>query len=96
MPEGIVTRLINPVDGCPARAGQLGSIFEMFRVGNVPECETSEAPPDIFNDTRGIDDLFGGGEEETEAGADEETADGEIPAADDEAADDDEPEDDLF
>ena len=63
MPEGIVTVLIDRNDGCPARAGQPDTIFEVFRDGHVPECQTSRASPDIFNDTTGIDDLFGGANE---------------------------------
>ena len=93
MPEGIVTRLINPVDGCPARAGQSGSIFEVFRVGNVPECETSEAPPDIFNDTSGIDDLFGG---EDPVGDDEETPEDDGVTGDETTGEEEENDDDLF
>ena len=57
MPEGIVSRRINAVDGCPARAGQANTIFEVFRDGHVPTCQTAPDAPDIFNDTMGIDDL---------------------------------------
>jgi len=57
MPEGIVSRRINTVDGCPARAGQANTIFEVFRDGHVPTCQTAPDAPDIFNDTMGIDDL---------------------------------------
>ena len=30
--------------------------FEVFRQEHVPECETVEELPDIFNDTTGVDD----------------------------------------
>jgi hypothetical protein len=36
--------------------------FEVFRQDNVPECETVEELPDIFNDTTGIDDGTGEGD----------------------------------
>jgi penicillin-binding protein 1A len=65
MPEGIVSVRISKASGCPARAGQSDVTFEVFREGHVPECETVEELPDIFNDTTGIDDqLEGEGEEE--------------------------------
>ena len=54
-PEGIVSRRIDRQTGCPARAGQLNSIFEIFREGHVPECQDIEMLPDIFNDASGID-----------------------------------------
>ena len=54
-PEGIVSRRIDRATGCPARAGQLNSTFEIFREGNVPECDNVEALPNIFNDASGID-----------------------------------------
>ena len=54
-PEGIVTRRIDRQTGCPARAGQLNSTFEIFREGHVPECQDIETLPDIFNDASGID-----------------------------------------
>ena len=57
MPDGIVNRRINRVDGCPARAGQANTMFEIFREGHVPECQSAPGEPDIFNDTMGIDDL---------------------------------------
>ena len=54
--------------GCPARAGQLDTTWEVFREGHVPECENVEELPDIFNDTSGIEDRMAGedGEEEDE------------------------------
>ncbi|NCF80044.1 MAG: peptidase, partial [Proteobacteria bacterium] len=65
MPEGIVSVRISETSGCPARAGQSDVRFEVFREGHVPECETIEELPDIFNDTTGLDDqLEGEGEEE--------------------------------
>ena len=66
MPEGIVTVLVDRNDGCPARAGQPDTIFEVFRDGHVPKCQTTQPAPDIFNDTTGIDDLFGGSVEPDE------------------------------
>jgi penicillin-binding protein 1A len=56
MPEGIVSVRISETSGCPARAGQSDVRFEVFREGHVPECETIEELPDIFNDTTGLDD----------------------------------------
>jgi len=56
MPEGIVSVRISKTTGCPARAGQKDWTFEVFREGHVPECETVEDLPDIFNDTTGLDD----------------------------------------
>ena len=55
MPEGIVSVLIDRDTGCPARAGQPNTMFEYFREGHVPECDTAEAIPDIFNDASGTD-----------------------------------------
>jgi penicillin-binding protein 1A len=57
MPEGIVSVRIARDTGCPARAGQLDTTWEVFREGHVPECENVEALPDIFNDTSGIGDV---------------------------------------
>jgi len=62
MPEGIVSALIDRETGCPARAGQRNTIFELFREGHVPVCENVESVPDIFNDAGGVDPV----EEETE------------------------------
>jgi penicillin-binding protein 1A len=53
MPKGIVSVRIDRETGCPAGAGQGNAVFEVFREGNVPECEAGEALPDIFNDTSG-------------------------------------------
>ena len=55
MPEGIVSVLIDRETGCPARAGQRNTTFEVFREDRVPECDNVEAIPDIFNDASGID-----------------------------------------
>jgi penicillin-binding protein 1A len=55
MPEGIVSVLIDRATGCPARAGQPNTMFEYFREGHVPECDTAESIPDIFNDASGTD-----------------------------------------
>ena len=53
MPPGIVSVLIDKETGCPANAGQRNVTFEVFRQEHVPECETVEELPDIFNDTTG-------------------------------------------
>jgi penicillin-binding protein 1A len=66
MPDGIVTVRIDSATGCPARAGQRNAIFEMFREGHIPACDTSEDLPDIFNDASGIDAVPGGDEEAAE------------------------------
>ena len=58
MPEGIVTVRIDQKTGCPARAGRAETIFEVFRDGHVPECQTELDTPSIFNDTMGVDDLL--------------------------------------
>ena len=55
MPDGIVTVLIDRETGCPARAGQRDTVFEVFREGHVPECDIADAVPDIFNDASAID-----------------------------------------
>jgi penicillin-binding protein 1A len=55
MPDGIVSVRIDRTTGCPARAGQGNAIFEMFREGHVPTCDSAEAAPNIFNDASGID-----------------------------------------
>jgi penicillin-binding protein 1A len=68
MPDGIVSVRISKQTGCPAKAGQLDATFEVFREGHVPECETVEELPDIFNDTTGLDDQPDSeGEEEDES-----------------------------
>ncbi len=56
MPDGLTTVRIGKDTGCPATHGQTNVTFEVFRVGHVPECEAVEDPPDVFNDTTGIDD----------------------------------------
>ena len=63
MPEGIVSVRIDKDTGCPARAGQGNVTFEVFREGHVPECETVEELPDIFNDTSGMQDVAPAGAE---------------------------------
>ncbi len=55
MPEGIVSVKIDRTTGCPARAGQLNTTFEVFREGHVPSCDNIQDLPDIFNDPTGID-----------------------------------------
>ncbi len=67
MPEGIVSQRIDRETGCPARAGQVNTTWEIFREGHVPECESVEDLPDIFNDASGIDAPPEEEEEEQEA-----------------------------
>ena len=55
MPDGILMQRIDPRTGCPARPGQLGTTFEYFRIGHVPECELIEDVPDPFNNAGGTD-----------------------------------------
>lgn len=55
MPDEIVSVRIDRTTGCPARAGQRNAIFEVFREGHVPTCDSAEAAPNIFNDASGID-----------------------------------------
>ena len=69
MPEGIVSVLIDRETGCPARAGQPNTTFEVFRAGRVPDCEVAEEIPDIFNDAFGTDPEPG--EESREEGEEE-------------------------
>lgn len=59
MPDGLTTVRIGRDTGCPAIHGQSNVTFEVFRVDHIPECEIAEAPPDVFNDTTGIDDSPG-------------------------------------
>jgi penicillin-binding protein 1A len=53
MPEGIVTVRINKTTGCPTSASDSieDVMFEIFRVGHVPECEYSDDHRDIFNES---------------------------------------------
>ena len=55
IPEGIVSVLIDKATGCPARAGQPNTMFEYFREGHVPKCDTADDIADIFNDASGTD-----------------------------------------
>ncbi len=55
MPEGIVSVKIDPTTGCPTRSGQANFIWEVFREGNVPDCEQQEEISDPFNNASGID-----------------------------------------
>lgn len=55
MPEGIVSVKIDKQTGCPARAGQLDVMFEVFREGNVPDCERMQEVSDPFNNAAGLD-----------------------------------------
>ena len=84
MPEGIVSVLIARDSGCPARAGQSNVTFEMFREGHVPECQSLEELPDVFNDPTGLDD---------EVAVDEESEDQEV---EDQKVEDEEQEESLF
>lgn len=51
MPEGIVSVRINKITGCQATGFDPyeDTMFEVFREDHVPECDTAEAQPDIFN-----------------------------------------------
>ena len=51
----MTTRSTEQPAGCPARAGQGNVVFEMFREGQVPECDVADEVPDIFNDASAID-----------------------------------------
>ena len=66
MPEGIVTVKIDRETGCPARAGQTNTMFEVFRADNVPDCERLEEIADPFNNAAGIDADQPAGDEEDE------------------------------
>jgi len=55
MPEGIVSVRIDRETGCPARVGQGNVMFEVFREGQVPNCEQLEEIVDPFNNAGGID-----------------------------------------
>jgi penicillin-binding protein 1A len=68
-PEGIVSVLIDRDTGCPARAGQRNVVFEMFREGNIPECEAADDIPDVFNEASRQD---AGVDADTEAGSEPE------------------------
>ena len=59
MPKGIVSVLIDRKTGCPARAGQRDVVFEVFRDGQVPECDIVDDVPDIFNDASGMNEKYG-------------------------------------
>jgi penicillin-binding protein 1A len=60
MPEGIVSVLIDRDTGCPARAGQPNVVFEIFREDMIPDCETADELPDIFNEAGATDPAPGG------------------------------------
>ncbi|MEO1203121.1 MAG: hypothetical protein AAFX10_10455, partial [Pseudomonadota bacterium] len=64
MPTGIVTQKINRETGCPARAGETNTMFEVFREGRVPECDDVEELPLVFDDLDG--EAIEGEEEEEE------------------------------
>jgi len=55
MPEGIVSVRIDRTTGCPARVGQANVMFEVFREGQVPDCEHQEEIADPFNNAAGMD-----------------------------------------
>ncbi len=61
MPDGMVSVRIAKSTGCPAdaRVPPEDVIFEIFRVGNVPQCDDAEEQDDIFN----VDEAFRFGEE---------------------------------
>ena len=66
MPEGIVTVRISKSTGCPANSTTPfdDAIFEVFQEGRIPECETVEELPDIFNNDD--EPLFESGEPKEE------------------------------
>ncbi len=55
MPEGIVSVKIDRQTGCPARAGQLDVMFEVFLEGSEPDCERIQDISDPFNNAAGLD-----------------------------------------
>ena len=55
MPEGITSVRIDSATGCRAKFGQLNSQFEVFRVGNEPDCEELGDVTDLFNNAAGVD-----------------------------------------
>ena len=60
MPEGIVTVRISKTTGCPASASHPVEdvMFEHFREDHVPQCDSDESVPDIFNTSDDSEDLF--------------------------------------
>ena len=66
MPEGIISVKIDRATGCPARSGQADVTFEVFRIGNVPDCEHLNDVTDPFNNAAGIDPDPEGVEEQGE------------------------------
>ena len=66
MPEGIISVKIDRATGCPARSGQADVTFEVFRIGNVPDCEHLDEVTDPFNNAAGIDPESAGVEEQDE------------------------------
>lgn len=57
MPDGIVSVLIDRETGCPARAGGVNTMFEVFREGHVPDCERVGDITDPFNNAHGTDPI---------------------------------------
>ncbi len=67
MPDGITSVKIDAATGCEAKSGQLNTRFEIFRVGNEPDCEDLTEIPDPFNDASARDpDPEAEGEEDEE------------------------------
>jgi len=61
VPEGIVTVRIDPETGLLAPAGMKGSIFEVFRLANVPETaslSSTKTGADPSGKTPAVEDLF--------------------------------------
>jgi penicillin-binding protein 1A len=60
MPEGIVTVRISKTSGCPASASHPVEdvMFEHFIEGTVPECDSDDVVPDIFNMSNESENLF--------------------------------------
>jgi penicillin-binding protein 1A len=70
MPQEMETVRINRATGCPATSADPFEdvMFEVFRVENVPECDTADEPTDVFNT---FDDFSPSRDEEEEAEEDE-------------------------
>jgi hypothetical protein len=70
MPQEMETVRINRATGCPATSADPFEdvMFEVFRVENVPECDTADEPTDVCNT---FDDFSPSRDEEEEAEEDE-------------------------
>lgn len=70
MPEGITTAKISKTTGCPAGFDHPVEdvIFERFREGFVPECDSADEPVDIFNTAEDPVDIFNSAEDPEKSG----------------------------